>query len=486
MKKLVLLISSIAFFTFSTYAQDLRAYLSYSIFNTPDNEPYVETYLTVNGKSVAYKQLEDGSYQGTVDVQIIFSKGDSIVNYAKYNLSGPSVSDTNAMDLNMLDVQRYGLPEGEYNVEIKLKDKNRDQKEIVSNDKFVIDFPVDEVVFSDVELLSSYEKSDEVSPLSKNGYLLTPGIFNYYPASIGNIHFYMELYNTVPVIGDDAFLISYYIRPFESEKILDEYIIRKRVKSSAVLPVLGSFDISGLPSGNYLLVVEARNRNNELLSTKETFFQRYNPGAQFNLNNLQVLNTQNTFVDKIRSRDTLQKFIDYLTPISTDIERSYANNQMETAEMDELRRYFLNFWLERNNLDPESAWNDYYLRVMQVNKNFKSVASEGYKTDRGRVYLQYGQPNVISEQYFEPAAYPYEIWHYYQLGQQRDKKFVFYTHDIVTNDFQLIHSNAVGELNNYRWQTIIYRRTWDPNSIDDAIIPTTWGSKATESYKQPW
>jgi len=33
---------------------------------------------------------------------------------------------------------------------------------------------------------------------------------------------------------------------------------------------------------------------------------------------------------------------------------------------------------------------------------------------------------------------------------------------------------------------LFYRRTWDPNSIDDAIIPSTWGSKATQSYKQPW
>jgi len=75
-------------------------------------------------------------------------------------------------------------------------------------------------------------------------------------------------------------------------------------------------------------------------------------------------------------------------------------------------------------------------------QNFKSVSIEGYRTDRGRVYLQYGQPNVISEQYFEPAAYPYEIWHYYQLGDQRDKN-LYSIHMIwVTNDFQLIHSKC--------------------------------------------
>ena len=103
----------------------------------------------------------------------------------------------------------------------------------------------------------------------------------------------------------------------------------------------------------------------------------------------------------------------------------------------------------------------------------------------GRVYLQYGPPNVMTQSYFEPAAFPYEIWHYYDLQGQRDKKFVFYTNDIATNDFQLIHSNAIGEITNNRWQNIIHSRTWDPYSIDEEVYPSTYGSFATEYYLQP-
>ncbi len=69
-----------------------------------------------------------------------------------------------------------------------------------------------------------------------------------------------------------------------------------------------------------------------------------------------------------------------------------------------------------------------------------------------------------------------EIWQYYNLPDgQRNKKFVFYTIDIVTNDFQLVHSDAIGETSNYRWQVEIYKRTylrlklsdnWDNNNWD--------------------
>ncbi len=486
MKKFILYILAFFVFLVASNGQDLRAYLSYAVFDTPDNNPYIETYLTINGHSLEYVRLDDGNFQGAVDVKILFKVGDSIVNYAKYNLAGPIVSDTIDGKLNMIDIQRYGLPEGVYNMDITLRDSNSDKEEMKSSTDITVNFPGDELVFSDIELLSSHEKSEGENTLSKNGYTLTPYIFNYFPESMNRISFYSELYNSEKILGDSAFLLSYYIRPFEAEKKLDQYIFRKRVAPQAVIPTLSSFDISELPSGNYLLVMEARNRVNKLIASKELFFQRYNPSVQFSLNNLLVLNTQNTFVERMKSKDTLGTYIKYLTPISTDVERLYAENQLATADIDEMQKYFLNFWVERNKLNPEKAWADYLLLVRQANKNFKSVSLEGYQTDRGRVYLQYGQPNVISEHYFEPAAYPYEIWHYYQLDDQRDKKFVYYSHDNATNDFQLIHSNAIGELSNYRWETIVYRRTWDPNSIDDAIIPDTWGSKATESYIQPW
>lgn len=486
MKK-ILLLTLISFLLVPTLtSQNLRAYLTYSIFNTPENEPYVETYLTVNGASVVYKQLEDGNYQGVINVQVLFKKGDSIVNFAKYELNSPILKDTLNIEQNMMDIQRYGLANGEYDLEISLQDVYSGKEALSSFDVLTINFPDDKIDFSDIELLSSYEKTDAGGSLSKNGFLLTPYVFNYYPQSMNKVSFYSELYNTKDVLGDDAFLLTYYLRPFEVDKKIDKYIIRKRSTPSEVIVTLSSFDISDLPSGNYLLVMEARDRKNELLATKEVFFQRYNPSAEFNINNMLVLNPKNTFVGRMNSKDTLLTYIDYLTPISTDIERAYSKGLGQQTNIEELQKYFLNFWYERNSTNPEQEWVDYLARVHQANREFKSIKIAGYKTDRGRVFLQYGQPNIISDHHFEPAAYPYEIWHYYQLNGQNDKKFVFYAHDIATNDFQLIHSNAVGELNNYRWQTIVYRRTWDPPSIDDAVIPDTWGSKATQSYRQPW
>ena len=81
-------------------------------FNTPDNKPYVETYLTIQSGSIAQVLQENGNYSGKLHVQMIFRQNDSIINFGKYVLTSPEIKDTLANSLNFLDVQRYSLPVG--------------------------------------------------------------------------------------------------------------------------------------------------------------------------------------------------------------------------------------------------------------------------------------------------------------------------------------------------------------------------------------
>jgi len=485
MRRLISAVVILILYCSATYAGNLQAYLSYTIFNTPDDNPFIETYLVINGKTVKHIQLEDGTFQGIVDVKIIFRRNDSIINFGKYELLSPKVKDTNNISNNLLDVQRYSLPRGDYELEFLINDRYGIPDTIPSFDSFSVQFQKNEMKFSDVELLQSYTKAEEEGILVKNSYKLVPLVFDYLPDVINDLKFYTEIYNSNSKVGDDQFLLYYYIRPFEVDKKMDRYFYMKRLDGEKVNVLLNSIDISNLPTGKYYLVLETRDRNNNLLCSTKKYFQRFNPNAQFNLAGLLVTDPTNTFAGRITSRDTLVQYIDYLYPISTEAEMVFAKSFVKNGTVEELQKYFLNFWTERNPVDPEKDWITYKFRVDQANNEFKSIRVQGYRTDRGRVYLKYGKPNVITPSYNEPTAYPYEIWHYYELQGQHDKKFVFYTVDLATNDFQLIHSNAIGELQNYRWQTIVYRRTWDPYSVDDYQVPNTYGSFATDYYNQP-
>ena len=64
------------------------------------------------------------------------------------------------------------------------------------------------------------------------------------------------------------------------------------------------------------------------------------------------------------------------------------------------------------------------------------------------------------------------------------------TRDIATNDFQLIHSDAIGELNNNRWTTEIYSRTYSSYqeyyNSDGSVNPNiNYGDEAKDYYDNP-
>jgi GWxTD domain-containing protein len=485
MKKIILSLAMIVFLSGGIQSKSIRAYLSYSIFNTPDNKPYIETYMTVQSGSIVNVQNEAGSYRGELHVQIIFRQNDSIVNYGKYVINSPEIKDTTSNSVNFLDVQRYSLSNGVYDMELTLDDPNSPDEPIVSTTSFVVEFPENKMSFSDIEFLSSFQKDKSEDILNKHGFKTVPYVFNFFPESETSLNFYTEIYNAENSVDDGDYVVYFYIRPFEVDKKLDQFFYVRKLKAKPIDVLINTIDIKQLPTGNYLLVIEARDRNNELIANKELYFYRENPNAQFNMTNVLLTDVAKTFVDKIDNRDTLVQYIDYLYAISTSAEKLYVKSQVISADLNDLQKYFYNFWYERDNVNPEGAWLNYLERVKQANNDFRTVALPGYLSDRGRVYLQYGKPNAIAESHYEPAAFPYEIWHYYNINGQRDKRFVFYTQEIATNDFQLLHSDVVGELANYHWQRQLYSRIWDPYSIDDVIVPNSYGSFATDYYRQP-
>ncbi len=486
MKKILVTVLFLCAFTALT-AKSLNAYLSYTVFNNPAGKPYIETYLTVQSQSITFVQSDNGMYTGEVFVEILFKKAadSTIVNFNKYALNLPGEKDTARLDFNLLDVQRYTLSPGDYFFELKIGDAHSKKPPYLITQNFTVDFPQDKPCFSDIELLSRFSRSDDTSLLVKNGYKLFPYIFNYYPESVSSLPFYVEFYRPEKETEKGDLVLYTYLRPYEVDKKLDEYFLYQKTDKRPVKVMLNKFDISKLPSGNYYLVVEARNRNNELIASRQVFFQRNNPSVTPDAAEMLAADASRTFAGKIDNPDTLRQYIKYLYPISSEMENAFAQSLIEGSDLKKMQQYFYSFWQKRDNLHPEQAWLKYKVYVDQVNHDFSTTSFKGYLTDRGRVYLQYGPPNVMTKSYNEPSAYPYEIWHYYRLGDQRNKKFVFYSRDLSTNDFQLIHSDAVGELSNYRWQTFIYQRTWDPNNIDQTHPADAWGNQATDYYYHP-
>ncbi len=501
MKKIAALLLSflLAGAAFADKPRKLGAYLAHSAFNIPGNSPYVEIYLEILGNTIVYKQNDAGKFQGSVQVTMILRQDSVISDYRKYELLSPEITDTTNLVLNFIDQQRFMVENGNYELDLSISDLNSYHKPVVITYPVSVDFPSDKVTISGIQLIESYTRTTEENVLSKSGYDVVPYVDNFYATDQNRLTFYSEIYNPLHREGsDEKFLISAFIESFENHAMLSDYVRIRRESSRPAIVLLSEFDISSLPSGNYNLVVSVRNKENRVIAENTAFFQRYNPAMTAQLLNYDNINIRNTFAERITGADTLREYIRSLSPIATELERIFINTQIATASLPTLQQYFYQFWQKRSELEPEKAWTAYNQEVIKVNNTYSTQVRKGYDTDMGRVYLQYGPPNNITDVPFETSGYrhtagssstgsvPYQIWHYYSLNnnRERNKRFVFINSSLLAADYQLVHSDVKGEIQNYNWQAMLTRSLEIKDADYDDLRRD--GSRSATRYREGW
>ncbi len=467
----------------------LQAYLNIKRFLSPQKGPYVETYILLENTSLTYiADSTTGELSCAAEIVQIFRQGEDIKAFDKYCLKGHSIGDSAITPL--LDQQRFSLPAGSYTYELEIKDLNDPSTATFKyTEEVSLDSHEGKLGISDIELVEELKKAIETSPLTKSGYDMIPLVMNFYPKEFDKLVGYAEIYHSDTAFGaDGAFLLKEYIESYETGKMFGDLIRHSREKAAGVVPVLSVFNISSLPSGNYNYVLEVRNRNNELVDMRKTFFQREGTIQEFNFAQLDEIDlNEATLLNSIPS-DSLGYFILSLQPIATESEIPVIVKDMRKADDETRQRFFFAFWKKRNASEPQKEWDKYRQAVYKTNAAFGTSIRQGFETDRGRIYLKYGAPNSLMDRPNEPSTYPYQIWHYYQIGQFSDRRFIFYQPDLVTNDYELLHSNMRGEVQNYRWPTFLNsRNTPGDGSIDNPINGNWnhWGGNSGEYFLNP-
>ncbi|MFM2136816.1 MAG: hypothetical protein RL021_2216 [Bacteroidota bacterium] len=465
----------------------LNAYFSYAAFDQPGGRPYLETYLQVTGTSVYFAPLPEGRYKGTIEVQWVFRKGDRIVTFDKYLLHGPELDSLGLLSPpDFLDVQRVPLDTGNYTVELSITDKHSDEQGFNVKQEISIRFPDNTVSISDIELLEKYSPAKSESKYAKSGYEVYPFVLGFYPQEVNRLLFYTEIYRTDRFAGGDV-LVRYMISNHESKQLVNELVVNRKQSAASVIPLLAELPIDQLASGNYQLTVEVRSKENKLLAYRQCFFQRINIMRQpTRLEEIALVDANNTFAALYTNRDTVAEYISSLFPIFSQLEGQIAENQLRIGDLNSLQQFFYYFWSKRNPTDPQSAWNSYRLEVLKVNAAYSTLNRKGYETERGRVYLKYGPPNTIVKEIQDPESYPYEIWHYYRVNNQSNRRFVFYSTDLASNAFRLLHSDVRGEIQDPNWELKLHSRSQAFGAdIDQDQSYDIYGSRTKENFRMP-
>jgi GWxTD domain-containing protein len=467
------------------------AVFNHKIFYVPEKGPVVETYFDFYGKSITLVETEnEGILRGEVELTIIFKKGGEIVTYDKKSLLTPLMSQGHIVDF--IDVQRFALPPGDYEVEIEivdLKSISESNKTTASVSVFVEEPPSGSFL-SDIELISAYKKTTDPGPLSKSGYDLLPMVSDsILKAEMMELMLYAEIYGTEERIGtDEMFLLTAYLADEEFEP-LEETRKYMRRKTAQVVPVLTTLPIETVSEGIYHVVVEARTRDNELIAKNSHQVLRDSKKSVDVLSQIEDADIGATWVSKFDTKASIFDYVHSLRPIATSTEKAVLDNSLrefETSELEYLQRFFYAFWQSRAPNDSETAWIQYKAKVDFVDEEFGTMNKKGFETDRGRVYLQYGPPNDITDRANEPSSYPYQIWRYYKTGQFNNVRFVFYDPTLMNVDYELLHTEGIrGEIINPQWRLLLEQRNTPMSNPDREDGRQHYGGRIDDFFENP-
>lgn len=462
-------------------AQDsnLRAYLDNKQFYAPGTGNYLEIYFQFVGYSIEYNGI-DGGLQGELAISLQISDGEKIVASDAYRLQTPVMKDSIVDDF--YDVKRFAISPGRYVLSVELQDLNSDAKPVKASQPIMIEDLETSISSSDIEAIEAASKGDENSSFFKSGYNMIPRLSTFYPSQLSSIPVYLEFYNT-DQLGDSICGMKQMIINTETGAELSEQTVYSKHRTTQVLPILRNVDISDVPTGKYALSYTLISKSMKELTTQSYLFERSND-IEVSWN-LETMVTDPAFQASI-TNDSVTYYLESLIPISKSAEIKNIISTIKTKDVELQRRHIQAFWLQTSPGSAYDAWLRYKGQVQLVERIYANNFQEGFETDRGRVYLQYGAPTNIVSRETSPTEYPYEIWQYNKIGVFSNKRFVFYNPDLVNNAYRLLHSDMVGELKNPSWPITLSKRNTTNGNIDDPnfYLQDHFGGASNDLFRQ--
>lgn len=459
----IALLSLFLFSSFQLVAQkekQLKAYLDHKQFYAPNIGNYVEIQLQFIGYTLNYKGVGT-DLQGEVAVQLTVRNSEKVVASDAYRLNSPLMRDSVIEDF--YDLKRFPLAAGTYELEISLQDLNSDKAPMVGKQEITIEDWSKSPHLSNLQTAESIIASETASPFNKSGFEIIPRISNYYPNVANYLPVYLELYSNSE--NQETFGLKQTIIHNGTKLELDQFTRFSKHDVNQVQPVIRNIDITQLYSGEYQLQFSLISKENEVISTSSFFFERMNEKEiAYGVDDIII---DPAFQASIHE-DSIEFYMESLIPIARPAEVKNIISILKKKNNEQNRKYIQAFWIQSaNGRNPYDAWLGYKRQVQLVQKMYSNNFMDGFETDRGRVYLQYGQPNSVIVRETSPSDYPYEIWVYDKIKQFSNKRFVFYNPDLVNNAHRLLHSDMVGELQNYRWQQQLAKRNSPNQNIDN-------------------
>lgn len=434
-------------------AQQLPLNLRYDIarFYGDANDVYMEMYYTFDVSALRYRP-EKGNVVGEAVVTSLIkrSANDSIVARQGWRIPFNVTDTTMLLQSRMYsDVFGYMLTPDLYRVYIAVSDyHNPSIKDSLS---FLLDVkPIASatVALSDVQLATSIVpmERDSTNRFYKNSFEVKPNPSRLFGAHQPILFYYVEAYN-LRTSSSPTYTTRAVVTNAVGKEVINHEKTKRRVNPSSV--EVGKVNVASLRSGSYTFTYSIiDSADGSVVSTSERF-NVFNP----TLPNDTLVNPNSMNVDAT----------EYATMSETEVDKEFEQSKYIASKseseqwkklsgVDAKRKALHEFWSKRDEdlLTPQNEKKlEYFKRVSDANIQYKTGFREGWKTDRGRVFIIYGAPDDVERHANETDTKPYEIWYYNSI--QGGVQFIFGDRTGFS-DYILLHSTHRNELRDENWR----------------------------------
>lgn len=295
------------------------------------------------------------------------------------------------------------LEPGKYKIRVELVDMESRRREAKERDIVVVGFKREsKTTISDLILARDNRLDDQTNLPAE------PSINGLVQDSLTNLYCFFDLYRSDPI---EPTMLNWRV-----------------IQPSGVLCSLDSMKISGgVNLSSYFIPIPCTN-----LSLNQYFFDLTIIAGDDTLKRRTTFNVRLSGLPF--AIQDLNLAIQQLRYIATQHEIKRLLDEFPSRKLEA----FLDFWnniYKSESRENNSRMIEYYERISYANDHFGNNLN-GWETDRGRIYVIYGEPTEIERVEGQTSGAQYEIWYYHHLGT----KYVF-VDEFGFGDYKIANSN---------------------------------------------
>jgi len=472
----ITLLCLLAFFSISWgqapyQPERIGAWLDYACFQYEPNDSLtlVEFYYGLQRHQLTFA-MTDTTYSANADILIEIEDTNGVVldTLSKHiTTSVGSPAEVSNKHVKLTDQMSYAVKPGTYIASLYIEDLESRTGDEPMTGKYgqrkvrvvVPDLSANSLRMSGVELsykidfLPQDVQIIDYKSIDKSQRRVVPNPSRIFVNQDSIMYFYSEVYGLL--FGSDVsrdFTVTCEVLDSYGA-VASSYGQRRQIKPGSVAIVSSALDIHDLPEGNYALRLEVRDKATGKTAETMKPFQVLSAGFE-----LSPGVSESTFTEE--DAEYLENVLKYV--MTSEQKKTLAELSLQGK-----MRFFEDFWA-RSDPDPSTRLNEFkvelFRRFNYANEHYTlGVQSkiDGWQTDRGRIYIMYGEPDEIEYHPSTPDLEPFERWNYYSLGTQGTTFFIF-VDETGYGDYTLAHSDAKGEPYDPKWQDRI-----DSGRLDD-------------------